>query len=116
MTESQRLVGYAAFAAVIAFNALGNLMLKVGANAPPVRYSFDLVSWQSLAGIGCFACAVLAYAWTLKQFPLHVAQIIVSVQYIVTIALAASVLGEPISATRWFGVGLIAVGLYFCSR
>jgi len=116
MTESQKLVGYAAFAAVIAFNAGGNLLLKLGADAPPERQLFALASWQSFAGIACFALAVIAYAWALKHFPLHVAQIIVSTQFLVTIGLAASVLGEPISATRWFGIGLIVIGLYFCSR
>ncbi len=116
MTESQKLAGYAAFAAVIAFNAGGNLLLKIGAEAPPERQLLGIGSWLSLAGIACFALAIIAYAWTLRHFPLHVAQIIVSAQYLLTIALAASVLGEQISPTRWLGIGLIVVGLYFCSR
>lgn len=112
-----RWLGYAALALVVAGNATGNLLLKLGAGISESRQLlFGLVAWQTLAGMACFGFGLLAYAWALKQFELHMAQIIVSLQYVLAILLAMFVLGEQISGGKWLGIGLIAVGLYICVR
>jgi drug/metabolite transporter (DMT)-like permease len=116
MSESTKWMGIAALGLVIAFNSAGNLLLKLGANSTPSRIGLGLLSLQSLAGIACFGGGILVYAWALKQFPLHVAQIVVSLQYLVAIVLAAIVLGEAISPSRWAGIALIVTGLFLCSR
>jgi len=115
-SENQRLLGMAALAAAIIGNAAGNILLKLGAYPNTNRFFFGLMAWQTLAGIACFAVNVLFYAWALRQFDLHIAQIVVSVQYVLVIALAAILLGEQISLTQWAGIALIAVGLFICSR
>jgi len=46
----------------------------------------------------------------------HVAQSVISVQYITVILLAATLLGERIPPTQWGGMGLIAAGLFLCMR
>jgi len=114
--SNQRLLGFIALALAIAGNAAGNILLKLGAAPNVDRVVLGLVGWQTLAGITCFAVNVLFYAWALKQFDLHVVQIIVSLQYVVVIALAALVLGEQITLTQWWGIALITAGLFVCSR
>ena len=117
LNGSARLLAYAALGLVIAGNSLGNLLLKLGADVDDARRMiFGLVAWQTLAGMSCFAAGLLAYAWALKQFDLHAAQIVVSMQYIAAIFLAAWILGEHISPMKWLGIGLIALGLFICAR
>lgn len=112
-----RWLAFAALGLVIVGNALGNLLLKLGADTPAGRpMLFGLLPWQTVAGIGCFGLGILAYAWALKYFQLHSAQIVVSLQYVAAILLAALVLGEHISPMKWFGIGLIALGLFVCTR
>ena len=110
-----RWVGYVALALVILGNAAGNILLKIGANAAKSNnLLFGLMPWQTFAGIACFGLGVIIYSWVLGQFELHAAQIVVSLQYVVVIGLAAFLLGETISMQTWFGIGFIAVGLLLC--
>jgi len=116
MTSLQKFAGFGALASVIVLNSSANVLLKIGAGKNNSRLYFDIATWHTFAGIACFAMAVVIYAWSLKHFPLHIAQSIVAVQYILTMILAANLLGEAISPSRWIGIGLITVGLYFCVR
>lgn len=112
-----RVLGYLALALVVIGNAAGNVLLKLGAGVNDSRQMlFGLVAWQTLLGMACFGFGLLAYAWALKQFELHAAQIIVSLQYVLAIFLAMWLLGEHISPAKWAGIALIATGLYLCMR
>lgn len=112
-----RILGAVALALVIAGNAAGNIFLKLGADAARHRPAWlGIINWQTVLGVACFAFGILAYAWALRQFELHNAQIIVSLQYVVVILLAGWLLREQISGMQWLGIGCIAIGLYFCTR
>jgi len=112
-----RVFGFFALALVIAGNAAGNIFLKLGASAAQQRPALlGLLNWQTVTGIACFGFGILAYAWALKQIDLHVAQIVVSLQYVAVIMLAALLLDERISVNQWLGIALIAVGLFVCTR
>lgn len=114
---SARALGAVALALVIAGNAAGNIFLKLGADTARHRRTIlGIINWQTLLGIGCFAFGILAYAWALRQFELHNAQIVVSLQYVVVILLAGWLLREQISNMQWLGIACIAIGLYFCTR
>jgi drug/metabolite transporter (DMT)-like permease len=114
--DSQRLLGFAALALVIIGNAAGNVLLKLGASPNASRLQLGPFNWQTVAGVVCFGFGVLAYAWALKHIELHVAQIVVSLQYITVIMLAALLLGEQISLTQWCGMALIGAGIFVCTR
>lgn len=117
LASNARWLGFAALGLVIVGNAVGNLLLKLGANVADGRQLLlGIVAWQTLAGMSCFAFGLIAYAWALKQFDLHAAQIVVSLQYVAAILLAAWILGEHISPTKWLGIALIAAGLFVCTR
>lgn len=111
-----RFLGYLALAMVIAGNAAGNIFLKLGATSGKGNAIFDLINWRTAIGIACFAFGILAYAWALRHIELHVAQIVVSVQYVAVIALAALLLGEHVSQSQWIGIALITLGLIVCTR
>ena len=107
--------GYFALALVIVGNAAGNIFLKLGANLPKSGVlGFGFLQWQTLSGIACFALGVLVYSWALGRVELYVAQIVVSLQYVVVIGLAACIFVETISAQTWLGIGFISVGLLLC--
>lgn len=115
--SGMRVWGFAALALVIIGNSLGNVLLKLGAGSTDSRQLvFGILPWQSIAGVACFGAGIVSYAWALKQFDLHVAQIVVSLQYVAAIFLATWFLGEHISPEKWLGIGLIALGLFVCTR
>jgi drug/metabolite transporter (DMT)-like permease len=108
--------GYGLIAIVVVLNSVGNILLKIGSGRPSDAWLMHWAAWPTLAGIACFASSVIAYIWALKHLPLHMAQATVATQYILTLALAATVLGERIAPQQWLGFGLIAAGLYLCLR
>jgi drug/metabolite transporter (DMT)-like permease len=103
-------VPYAGIIAVIFSNIAGNLMLKAGAHRPGYLL-LGFLSPYSVLGIGFFGLGILLYAWALRHVPLHIAQVMLSTQYIGVIVGAAVLLGEHIPAMRWVGIMLIAVGI-----
>ena len=115
MIRDQKLFGFAALGVVIVGSSLGNVLLKLGARASTAS-AFGLLNGLTIAGVLSFGCGVVAYAWALKQFDLHAAQIVISLQYVSVILLSYFLLGERIAANEWMGIALIAAGLYVCTR
>lgn len=116
MNLDQRSLGFVTLALVIAGNAAGNIFLKLGATSAKSNEFLGLTNWRTAIGIACFAFGILAYAWALRHIELHVAQIVVSVQYVAVIALAALLLGEHVTQNQWVGIALITLGLIVCAR
>lgn len=117
ISREPRILGYAALGMVILGSSLGNVFFKMGAHAGLADAPFfGLLRWQTIIGVGCFGLGAVAYAWALKQFDLHVAQIVVSLQFVSVIALSFFFFGEQISTNQWIGIALIALGLFVCSR
>ena len=112
----QRLLGFIALGVVIIGSSMGNVLLKLGARTAAGDAVLGVTNWLTIAGVLSFGCGVLAYAWALKQFDLHSAQIVISLQYVSVILLSYFLLGERITANEWIGIGLIAAGLYVCIR
>jgi drug/metabolite transporter (DMT)-like permease len=102
----------AGFAAMIAFTVAANLILKLGAVAPPAeRLLFGLLGWKSIAGLALFGCGGLIYAFLLREVTLNTALSFTAAQFVGVIIAANLVLGEPISA-RWLGIGCICFGIF----
>lgn len=117
LAREYRLLGFAALGVVVLGSSLGNVLLKIGARASASgNLIFGFLAWQTVAGILAFGCGLVAYAWALKQFDLHTAQIVVSLQYVCIILLSYFLLGEQISANQWAGIALIGLGLFVCAR
>jgi drug/metabolite transporter (DMT)-like permease len=112
--HEQRWLGFAALGVVILGSSLGNVLLKLGAGNPHAL--FGLAAWQTVAGILSFGAGLLAYSWALRQFDLHTAQIVISLQYVSVILLSYFLLGEHIAVNEWAGIALIGAGLFVCTR
>jgi drug/metabolite transporter (DMT)-like permease len=100
------------FIVMISLTAFGNVLMKLGASVPlGERPIFEIIAWQTCAGIAIFAVAVIIYAILLQWLPLSVAQSFAALQFVASVIASAWVLGEPISLPRWIGIVLIAVGV-----
>ena len=100
------------FAAMISFTVAGNLMLKLGAAAPPAdRIVLGILGWKSTVGLALFGCGGLLYAVLLRSVALNLAQVFTATQFIGVVLAASLVLGEPISPARWVGIALVTAGL-----
>src|SRR5262249_7762170 len=105
---------YFAMAFVVVGNVLGNVLLKHGSTAAPGQgLVVGLFGWQTIAGIVCFAAAVISNAMALRELPLHLAQAIAALQFVGAVAAAAVYFGETITAQKWLGIVPICVGLGF---
>lgn len=103
----------AGFAGVISFTVAANLMLKIGAAAPPAeRIFFGVLGWKSGAGLALFACGGLLYAVLLRSVSLNLAQVFAASQFVGVVLAASFVLGEPISPARWVGIAFVTLGIF----
>ena len=90
-----------------------NLLVKTGSQIGVVQNSaiMGLLNLTTLAGLLCFGGSFALYAFLLQRLPLNLAQSFLAVQFIAVIVASAVILGEPISALRWAGIGLIFLGI-----
>ncbi|HEY1261663.1 MAG TPA: EamA family transporter [Stellaceae bacterium] len=107
--------GYApllGIAGMIGLTVGANLMLKLGAMAPPAeRIVLGLFGWQSVLGLVLFGFGGLIYAFVLRALPLYVAQVLASLQYVAVILAAGLLLREAISPVSWLGIACVAIGI-----
>jgi drug/metabolite transporter (DMT)-like permease len=102
----------AACFAMMAASVGANILLKQGAGE--IAGAADIWGWlgpKIIAGGACFAVAFGLYVWVLRHVPLNVAQSLFTFQFVGVILAAALFLGEPISPLRWFGIGVITLGI-----
>lgn len=94
----------------------GNLLLKMGAVAPPAqRVVLGLLAWQTCAGIFVFGCSLLSYMWVLRVLPLNVAQSFTALQFVCVTLASSLVLAERIPPARWLGFGMVLLGIVVVS-
>jgi drug/metabolite transporter (DMT)-like permease len=104
------------FATMVACTVAANLMLKVGAEVPASdRIVFGILGWKSVAGLALFGIGGLVYSVVLRSVPLNIAQAFTSSQYVGVVLAASFILREPISPTRWIGLGCICFGILLVS-
>jgi drug/metabolite transporter (DMT)-like permease len=106
-----RLIPLLGIAGMVALTVGANLMLKLGAMAPPQRAFLGVLSWQSVAGLALFGVGGIIYAFVLRALPLYVAQAFMAVQYVGVVMAASLLLRETISPTCWLGIACIALGI-----
>ncbi|NIS90149.1 MAG: EamA family transporter [Woeseiaceae bacterium] len=96
---------------------IGNLLLKTGVQHPGVAavWPLSLLNGRTLLGALSFCFAMVFYMMVLKRTTLNLAQSIFALQFVLVIIAANVILSEPIGLQRWFGIGLIAAGLFVIS-
>jgi drug/metabolite transporter (DMT)-like permease len=97
-------------ASMVVLTVGANLMLKLGAMAPPAQRIFlGALSLQSIVGLSLFGIGGVIYAFVLRALPLHVAQAFAAIQYVAVVLGASLLLSERIAPTSWFGIALIVL-------
>lgn len=117
ITQASRQTAYLLLAFVISSNVLGNILIKIGAEASTKKtILLGMFGWQLAAGIACFACGVLVYAFALRLVPLYVAQSVVVLQFVGVNLAAAVFFKESVANSQWLGIALIVAGLSLVIR
>ena len=98
---------------MISLTVVANLLLKTGAIAVmPVHGEVThLLNWRVILGLFTFGLAACCYVVVLQWLPLNVAQSFAAAQFVAVILASAWLLAEPIRATQWLGIALIAAGI-----
>ena len=103
--------------AAMTCTVVGNLLLKTGVEHRGIStvWPFTLLNMQTFLGALSFCFAMVFYMMVLKRTSLNLAQSIFALQFVLVIIAANVILGEAIGPQRWFGIGLIAAGLFVIS-
>ena len=81
------------------------------------EYFFDLLTnWWLLASGIMLISATILWGYILKHFPFSVAYPITAFAYVFGMLAAMFVFKESIPSTRWIGVGLIIIGVFFIAK
>jgi drug/metabolite transporter (DMT)-like permease len=101
------------FLGMISFTVVANLLLKTGAvsSEPRAAQIAHLLNWRVMLGLGSFGLAACFYILVLQWLPLNVAQSFAAAQFVAVILASAWLLSEPIGASQWVGIALIALGI-----
>lgn len=121
-----RLLDHAYIAATIALTVYGQLVLKarISGFGPLPEAPFDklrfLVSLlfdpMIFSGFAAAFLASLAWMAAMTKFELNYAYPFMSLNFVVALLLGGGLLGEPITAQKTLGVGLIVIGTIVAAR
>jgi len=79
-------------------------------------FSDLLTNWWLLASGICLISATILWGFILKHFEFSVAYPITAFAYIFGMLAAIFIFQETVSVMRWFGVGLIILGVFFIAK
>jgi multidrug transporter EmrE-like cation transporter len=106
----------------IVLGALGQILMKWGLISPKPLWQLSpsalqlVSSWPVLLGLGSYGLSSVFWLMTLKRMDLSLAYPMVSVGYILVLAAGGLLFHEPIPAIRFWGMGLILIGVFVVSR
>ena len=81
-----------------------------------VYFTDLLTNWWLLASGICLISATILWGFILKHFAFSVAYPVTAFAYIFGMLAAIFIFHETVSLTRWIGVGLIILGVFFIAR
>jgi len=109
----------------LVFNAAANLLIKYSARAteaavPKAGLAGIVTTYLNVPfvlGVTCFGLNLLAYTQALKKLPISLAYpLMVSLGYLLILAVSYFVFEERLDAVRYVGAGLMLVGLWMLVR
>jgi drug/metabolite transporter (DMT)-like permease len=109
---------------IVISNSIGNLLLAIGTKQLPAfdpgamlpYTSMALVNGWIIAGVALLALWMYAQLTMLTWSDLSYVIPVTASGYILTAILGVLVLNEGVSLTRWFGIGLISLGVLLVSE
>jgi len=110
----------------VLLNAGAQLLLKAGTNTVGVfAFSSDNIATVGLklatephilAGLACYVVSVVIWIMALSRVEVSIAYPMLSIGYAVNAIAAWYLFGEPVTATRVVGIGIIIAGVYVVAR
>lgn len=110
----------------VLLNAIAQLLLKAGTNAVGhfdfqagniVPISLKLASQPYiLGGMTCYAISLVVWIMALSRVPVSIAYPMLSIGYVINAFIAYHWFGEPLSAQKLLGIGLIIIGVVLVTR
>jgi undecaprenyl phosphate-alpha-L-ara4N flippase subunit ArnE len=73
-------------------------------------------TWQFAASGLCALTAMLVWMYVLKKYEFSLAYPLLSISYIIGLLAAQFIFYEAIPLTRWIGVVIIMIGVYFVAK
>lgn len=73
-------------------------------------------TWQFALSGACAVSAMLVWMYVLKRYEFSLAYPLLSISYIIGLLAAYFIFHETIPATRWLGVVIIMIGVYFVAK
>lgn len=73
-------------------------------------------TWQFAVSGVCALTAMLVWMYVLKRYQFSVAYPLLSISYIVGLVAAILIFHETVPLTRWIGVVIIMIGVYFVAK
>ena len=106
----------------VLMSAAGGIFLKIG--SADIQYEGGVtatalqiaLNWKILLGMLMYFIPVLIWIFMLKKIDLSYLQPLFSLMYVVTPILAIFVLNEQVPTLRWFGIGVVALGVLIIAR
>lgn len=110
----------------VLLNAIAQLLLKAGTNAVghfafhagnivPVGLKLALQPYI-LGGVACYAISLVVWIMALSRVPVSIAYPMLSIGYVINAFIAYHWFGEPLSAQKLLGIGLIIIGVVLVTR
>jgi multidrug transporter EmrE-like cation transporter len=110
----------------VLLNACGQLLLKAGTNAVG-HFDFQLdnllpvglkLAFQPyiMSGVACYVVSLVVWIMALSRVPVSIAYPMLSIGYVINAFVAWQWFGEPLSAQKLLGIGLIVLGVYVVAR
>ncbi|MDE2599399.1 MAG: EamA family transporter [Rhodocyclaceae bacterium] len=110
----------------VLLNAIAQLLLKAGTNAIG-HFAFQAenivpiglkLAFQPyiLGGMTCYAVSLVVWIMALSRVPVSIAYPMLSIGYVLNAFIAYYWFGEPLSAQKLLGIGLIIIGVVLVTR
>ena len=120
------LSGFSFLLTGVLLNAIAQLLLKAGTNTLGV-ITLTRANWAGefgrmavephfIGGVICYGFSLIVWILGLSRVPVSIAYPMLSLGYIVNAVAAHYLLGEAVTAQRWFGIAIIVAGVYLVAR
>lgn len=70
-------------------------------------------TWQFAASGICAVSAMIVWMYVLKRYPFSVSYPLLSISYIIGLLSAQFIFHETVPLTRWIGVCIVIIGVFF---
>jgi drug/metabolite transporter (DMT)-like permease len=79
-------------------------------------FKSTLTNYYGIIAGGCMTIATIIWMYLLKHYPLSLAYPLGSLSYVFGLIAAILFFHEHVSPTRWIGVCIIIIGIYFVTK